>query len=130
MSPPTVPILRQIEPLHASTSHFLKIYFIITSPPMSESPNWSLSLRFPQRKYARTSSLLIRATCLAYLILLDFITPKIFSEDYRLFISSLCSFLHSPVTSVSGPNIFLSTLFSNSLSLHFSLNVNENASHP
>jgi len=130
MSPPTVPILRQIEPLHASTSHFLKIYFIITSPPMSESPNWSLSLRFPIRKYARTSSLLIRATCLAYLILLDFITPKIFSEDYRLFISSLCSFLHSPVTSVSGPNIFLSTLFSNSLSLHFSLNVNENASHP
>jgi hypothetical protein len=35
----------------------------------------------------------------------------------------LCSFLHSPVTSSFGPNILLSTLFSNTLSLCSSLNV-------
>jgi hypothetical protein len=36
--------------------------------------------------------------------------------------SSLCSFLHYPVTSsLLGPNIPLNTLFSNTLSLRFSL---------
>jgi hypothetical protein len=36
----------------------------------------------------------------------------------------LCNFLHSPVTSsLLGPNILLSTVYSNTLSLCFSLNV-------
>jgi len=47
-----------------------------------------------------------------------------FSEDYRSLSSSLCGFLHSPVTSsLLGPNILLSTLFSNTLSLRSSLSV-------
>ena len=50
----------------------------------------------------------IRATCPAHLILLDLITRTIFGEEHRSLISSLCSFLHSPVTlSVLGPNILL-----------------------
>jgi hypothetical protein len=45
--------------------------------------------------------------------------------------SSLCSFLHSPVTSsILGPNILLSTIFSNSQSLRYSLNVSDQVSHP
>ena len=60
----------------------------------------------------------IRATCPAHLILLEFVTRTILGEEYRSLSSSLCSFLHSPVSSsLSGPNIPLSTLFSNSLSL-------------
>jgi len=52
-------------------------------------------------------------------------------EKYTSLSSSYYSFLHSPVTSsLLGPNIPLSTLFSNTLSLRYSLNVSEKFSHP
>ena len=61
----------------------------------------------------------IRATCPTQLILLDFITRTILGEGHRSLSSSICSFLHSPVTSsLSGPNIFLNILFSNTLRLN------------
>ena len=58
----------------------------------------------------------IRATCPAHLILPDFIPRTILGEEYRSLSSSLCSLLHSPVTSsLLGPNILLNTMFSNTL---------------
>ena len=73
----------------------------------------------------------IRATCLAHFILLDFITRIVFGEEYRTLSTSLCSLLHSPVpSSVWGPNILLSALFSNTLSLRSSVNVMDQVSHP
>jgi len=55
----------------------------------------------------------VRATFPAHLILLDWITRTILGEQYRSLSSSLCSFLHSPITSsLLGPNILLNTLFS------------------
>jgi len=60
----------------------------------------------------------IRATCPAHLILLDFITRKMLCEEYRSSSFSLCRFLHSLVTSsLLGPNIHFSPLFSNTFSL-------------
>ena len=73
----------------------------------------------------------IRATWPPHLILLDFINRTILGEDYRSLISSLCSFLHSPVTSsLIGPNVLLNTLFSNTLSLRYSLSVSDQVSRP
>jgi len=52
-------------------------------------------------------------------------------QEYRSLSSSLCSFLHSPVTlSLLGPNILLSTLFSNTLNPRASLNVSDQVSDP
>ena len=73
-----IPILSQLEPVHNTTSHFLKIHLTIILPP---------------KPCIRLSS--ISATCPAHLILLDFITRKILGEEYRSLSSSLCSFLHS-----------------------------------
>jgi len=61
---------------------------------------------------------------------LDLITRIIMGEEYRSLSFSLCSFLHSPVTSsLLRPNLF-STLFSNNLSQGSSLSVSNQASHP
>jgi len=51
-------------------------------------------------------------------------------EEYISLSSSLCSFLHSHITSSAlDPNI-LNTLFSNTLSLRSSLNVSDQVAHP
>jgi hypothetical protein len=69
-------------------------------------------------------------TCPAHLIRLDFTTRTILVMGYRSFSSSICSFLHYPVTSsLLGPNNLLSTPFSNTLSLRSSLNVSDQVSH-
>jgi hypothetical protein len=52
-------------------------------------------------------------------------------EQLRSLISSVSSFPHYPVTSsLLGPNILFSLIFSNTLSLHFSLSVSDQVSHP
>jgi len=124
--PPPVSILGQPNPVHIYTSHLLEIHPNIILPSTPRSPQWSLSLRFPHQDSIHP----IRATCLSHLILLDFITCTILGEEYRSFSSSLCSLLHSLVTSsLLGPNILLNTMFSNTLSVLSSLNVSDHVSH-
>ena len=129
--PPTVSILGQPNPVHISTSHLLEIHLNVIHPSTPGSPQWSLSLRFPHQGPIHPLSSPIRATCPAHLILLDFITRTILGEQYKSFSSSLCSLLHSPVTSsLLGPNILLNIMFSNTLSFLSSRNVNDQVSHP
>ena len=54
---PPFPILSQTNPVHALTSHLLKIHHIIILPSMPGSSKWSLSLRFPHLNPVYTSSL-------------------------------------------------------------------------
>jgi len=129
--PPFVPIPSQLDSVHTPTSYFLKIQFNIILPTMPGSPKWSLSFRFHHQNPVYASPSPIRATFPAQLILLDFISRTMLREEYRSLSSSLCSCLHSLVTSsLLGPNILLNTLFSNTLSLRSSLNVSDQVPHP
>ena len=129
--PPPVPILSQIYPFHTSHPTSWRSILILSSHLRLGLPSGLFPSCFPTKTLYTPLLSPIKATCPAHLILLDFITRTIFGEQYRSLSSSLCSFLHYPVTSsLLAPNIPLNTLFSNTLSLRSSLNVSDQVSHP
>ena len=74
------PILSEINPVHAPTSHFLKIHLNIIHPSMPGSSKWPLFLRFPHQIHKYIP--LLPHTCYspAHLIILDLMTWIIFGE--------------------------------------------------
>jgi len=102
---------------HALRTYFPRIHFNIIFPSAPTSSEWSLTCRFS------CISQLFHAFYMPHPShILDIITLIIFVAAYKLRSSSFCSLLQSPATSsLSGPYIFLSTLFSNTLILCSSL---------
>ena len=109
---------QSVSPLPASWSSSL----ILSSHLCLSLPSGLLPLGLPVKTLYAPLLLPLYTTCPTHLIHLDLIIWMIFSEQYRIYSLSLCSPLHSPVTSsLLGPNVFLNTLFSNTLSLCSSL---------
>jgi hypothetical protein len=70
----------------------------------------SFLLAFPSKSCVHSHFPLMRAACSEHLVLFCLIILIIFGEDYMIWSSSLCSFLHpSIISSIFGPNILLST---------------------
>jgi hypothetical protein len=97
-SSPPVPILSQIIPVHGPHPTSWITIIILSSHLSLGLPSRSFHLITTQKPYIHLFSPL-PATCPAPLSILDLITRIIFGEEYRSLISSVCSFLHSPVSS-------------------------------
>ena len=96
-----------------SPSHFMNSHLNITLPSTPGSSKWSLSLTFPHQNLIYTSPRPHTCYMSRPSHSIDTINRTILGEQYRSLSSSLCSFLHSPITtSLLGPNI-LNTLSSN-----------------
>ena len=116
--PVHVPILSQINPVHAPI--FLKMHLNIILPSTPGSFKWSLSLRFLHQNPARTS--------LPYVLHASSISCSRFGHPNNICwaiqvikLLIMYFFFHSPVTSsLVDPNILLNTLFPNTLYLSVS----------
>jgi len=129
--PATCPCPEPVPSSPHPTSHFLKIHRIIILPSTSGSPKWSLSLRFPHQNPVYASPLPHTRYMPRPSNSSRFYHPSSLGWEVQIFSPSLCSFLHSPVTSfLLGPNILLSALFSNTVTWLTSPNVSDQVSHP
>ena len=110
--PPLVPILSQLNPVHTPTTTFWTSILILSShlrlglpsgllPPGLTHRNPVYTSPLPHTRYMPRPSHSSR-----------FYHRTMFGEQYKSLSSSLCSFLHSPVTSsLLDPNTSLNTLF-------------------
>jgi len=128
--PPPVSILSHINPNHAHPTSWSAI-LIVSSHLCLGLTSGLFPSGFPTKTLYAPLLSSIRAAYPAHLNFIYLISRIIFGEEYRSFNSSLCNFLHSPVTSsFLGSNILLSTPSSNTLKLRSSLNVSDHVSHP
>jgi hypothetical protein len=119
-SPPPVSILSQIETVRACRVHFLT-HFSINLHLRQRLPCSLFPSSCPTKTLYATSPL----PCTCY-VLSDLIACMLFGVARKSHNTSLSSLFHLLVSSShSGPNIFLGTNFSNTLSLQSSPNVRD-----
>ena len=147
--PIPVLVLSHIDPVHALKYHFLKIHLILSSHLPLDLPSGLRPSGFPAKTLYTSLLFPKRNTFPTRHFLLDLFTRKNLAELYRSLSFSLCSTLHSPVTSyilhspvtsyiLHSPvtsyhldrNILLNTLLSSTLRVRSSVNVSDQVSHP
>ena len=107
-TPPTVPILSHINPVHALHPTSWRSILTLSSHLRPRLPSGLFPSGFPTKTLYAPLLFPIRATCPAHLIKLDLIPWTIFDEEFVSLNPSLCSFLHFDVnSSLLGPNILL-----------------------
>jgi hypothetical protein len=127
-SPGSLPCSQQPVTVHTTPSDSSKIHFNTILPSMSRSSYWSLSFCV---FHENPISIPLRSNmsympCPNYCLWSDY--SNYFGEEYKLWSTSLWNFLQSSITSpLLGPNILLSTLFSNTFSLCSSINARDQA---
>jgi hypothetical protein len=124
-------ILNHFNPVHILPPYFLTVHFNIILPSTPRSSDWVPPFRHSSQNFVRISHLpracyMHRSSDPPW-----FDHPNNIWFEYNLCSSSLCSFLQPTVTSsLLGPHILLSILFSNTLNLCSSLNVTDQVQHP
>jgi hypothetical protein len=99
-SPPLVPILSQMHPVHNFPPYLSKIHSNIILPSMPRSFEWSLPSCFVTNILYTFLTFPMRDTCSTHFVLRDLVTLLIFGEAHTWRSSSLCSLLESCVTRV------------------------------
>ena len=98
--PATYPCLSQINSFHAPNPTSWRSFFILSSHLRLDHPSALFPSGFPTKRLFSP----IYATCTAHLFLLNLINGRILIKEYIPLSSSLCSFLHFPVSvSLLGP---------------------------
>ena len=129
--PPFVPVLSQLDPFQTPHPTSCTSILILSSHLRLGSCKWSLSVRFPHQNPVYASPLHHTRYISRPSHSSRFDHPDNIWWGVQIIKLLIMQFLHSPVTSsLLGPNILLSTLFSKTFSRRSFLNVSDQVSHP
>ena len=120
-SPPLVPILNHMNPIHALPTDFFEINFNIILPSMSVFKVASFPQVSPNIP-VWTSAFPVHATCSVHIIP-HLITRTIFRGQHKSLTSSLSNFPVRVTSSLLRPNISLSTHFSSWAHNYYTLHI-------